>query len=741
VEPNTEVRLAEGTHLICCCTTTATLELLIETGESLQFSAKEILGNIVSEWAVLRVPLRGDPPRPFEYSWEGNPWDETENLNNDLTSRPEALALVAVKEVTAFTKDALAGFQPARKVAPGVMEQVATQVFFKPSGGFTDPAVEAGQARKRTTEVLQMSSPASLLHDNESYCTIAPAAGKDVHFVVDFDIEVIGYVRLKLDAPAGTVVDVQCFELIDGDGIAWMGNRNGFRYVCREGMQEFVSHYRRGFRYVSVTLRDFKRPVHLYNISCLYRAYPVQRIGEFECSDELLNTVFRMSSDTASLCMLENYVDCPGHEQGFWTGDALIPALINLTLFGAYDLDQSFIRIVGQSLRPEWVKEYFPKDQRYLSGCYLTVGAFPNYPEGGYPMSSFWWIVLCWDHYLYGGNRNDLKENFSYVAAALENCRRLTNERGLFDMPGAWNLIEWANNDLSAYGEVTANNVLLVRCLRLAAKMAAELGELNKAREYDAEASRRISAINEHCWDSERNAYVDTVRDEWAYQRYVGWSRSLGRRPVLLQKYLSYKRISGQTNTLALISDCVPSQRRRAVQQIVERVKDGHYVAGAPSGRTAGIPGEAEAPDGIVAVGSPYFLFFSLEALFQCGLSEMAVKIMRRDWGAMAASGTRTCWETFKSSDRHWTRSVCHGWSAAPAVYLPLHVLGIRPIEPGYRKFVIEPCTTELEWAHGSVVTPYGPIFASWRRDKSGNAQITYSAPDQCQRVERKSPA
>ncbi|MGD0775076.1 MAG: alpha-L-rhamnosidase C-terminal domain-containing protein [Candidatus Solibacter sp.] len=158
--------------------------------------------------------------------------------------------------------------------------------------------------------------------------------------------------------------------------------------------------------------------------------------------------------------------------------------------------------------------------------------------------------------------------------------------------------------------------------------------------------------------------------------------------------------------------------------------------AASPARRTSGIPSEEEAPGGVVAIGSPFFLFFSLEALFQRNMPEIALNVIRRDWGAMSASGTRTCWETFKHDERHWTRSVCHAWSAAPAVYLPSRVLGIRPVEPGYRKLVIAPCTADLQWARGSVATPYGPIFASWRRDASGEIQISYSAPDQCHRVE-----
>jgi alpha-L-rhamnosidase len=435
------------------------------------------------------------------------------------------------------------------------------------------------------------------------------------------------------------------------------------------------------------------------------------------------------------LCMLDTYVDCSGHEQNFWVGDARITAIINLLTYGAYRLNQHHIRIIGQSLRPEWVKTFWANDERYTSGRYLPFGAFPNYPEGSLPMWTFLWMIQCWEHYLYSADMTDLEENFGYVAETIRHCRLLTNERGLFDMPGAWNLIEWANNDLSPYGEVTANNVLLVKSLRLAAKMAKILGRSDQALEYENEAQSRMDAINRYCWDENRQAYVDTVRDRWAFDRYLKFCESQGMATLPFEKYLSGIRVSEQTNTLALLSDCVPPERLEGVKKIVQRVLRKHFVAGAPFGRSFSQPSEKEAPDGIVAVGSPFFLFFSLEALFKIGEAPAALDMIRSGWAVMVESGTKGCWETFKYNDRNWTRSISHAWSAAPAVYLPTEILGVKPVEPGYRKFTIEPKAEALTWARGAVTTPFGPIQVRWSRESNGTLKIDYSAPQGCERV------
>ena len=348
-------------------------------------------------------------------------------------------------------------------------------------------------------------------------------------------------------------------------------------------------------------------------------------------------------------------------------------------------------------------------------------------------MWSMLWGLQCWDHWLHGGNTDDLRENYGYLARMFRHCRLLTNERGLLDIPGAWNLIEWGATDLSPYGEVTANNVLLVRCLRAAADMAGALGLRDEAKAHAAEAAERQAAIGRLCWNEERQAYVDTVRDEWAYRRYAELCRARAWPILPWEKYRGCLRVSEQTNTLAALCDCVPPERLAAVRRIIRRVETGHFVPSSPAGRSLGPPSEREAPGGIVAVGSPFFLFFTLDALFRLGEGRLAVDVMRREWGKMADMGFRTCPETFG-----WPRSAAHAWSAAPAVYLPTRVLGIRPLDPGFRTFCVDPCPRELEWARGSVATPYGPIHASWKRSAGGELDIACVAPPECRRVEGK---
>ena len=83
----------------------------------------------------------------------------------------------------------------------------------------------------------------------------------------------------------------------------------------------------------------------------------------------------------------------------------------------------------------------------------------------------------------------------------------------------------------------------------------------------------------------------------------------------------------------------------------------------------------------------------------------------------MLEKGATTFWETFPSTTgKHWSRSLCHGWSAAPAYFLSTQILGIQPAEPGYTHVLITPHACGLHHAEGTVPTPRGDIHVHWTR-------------------------
>lgn len=129
-----------------------------------------------------------------------------------------------------------------------------------------------------------------------------------------------------------------------------------------------------------------------------------------------------------------------------------------------------------------------------------------------------------------------------------------------------------------------------------------------------------------------------------------------------------------------------------------------------------------------------------------------ALELIRRYWGAMLDYGATTFWEDF---DLDWVRnaspiselpvpgkddlhadfgnccykglrhSLCHGWAAGPTPFLSRRVLGVEFLSPGGRTVAVRPDLGGLEYAAGSVPTPYGTIRVA--ADRSGKVEV--SAP------------
>lgn len=617
-------------------------------------------------------------------------------------------------------------------VPDSVLHEIAARDILLPADGCAEQRIRQSVPLTPIEEKLDLNGPENLL--SASGVSVLPPCGKMVHLILDFGTEQVGQIEFSLDAPAGTVIDLHAFEMITDNGIKYMGGFQTMRYVCREGKQAFRSRRRRGFRYLSLYVYGHDRDVVLDYIRVMETRYPT-RAGDFTCSDETLCRIYDMSVRTAEVCMLDLYVDCPGYEQNPWTGDARVTGLVNLLNFGAFEFDAQYLRLIAESIEDGVCRNYRPNNPKYQAGMYLPCACFPTYPEGCIPVWSFMWFLQVCDHYECTGDKTLLADVFYAIRETFDRCEKMTDDRGLFDMQGAWNLIEWANNDLSFYGEATANNVMLSYCLGKAAEIADILEETALSEHYRSLSVRYREAVNRFCWDDEKRAYVDTVRDEYAYERYCAYMDSREMEKISYTAFASQNRISVQSNTMALLYDCVPDDRREETARfLIDNIETGNYVAGTPANRTFGVPTDREAPDGYVHIGSPFFLFFALEALYKLGYDSLALKSQRRDWGEILRRGIATCIEAFFSGDSE-PRSAAHAWSASPAVFLISEILGVKPIKPGYREFVVEPKASGLDFAKGSVPTPFGLIRVEWKKQPEGGIEIRCDAPEECRRI------
>lgn len=154
---------------------------------------------------------------------------------------------------------------------------------------------------------------------------------------------------------------------------------------------------------------------------------------------------------------------------------------------------------------------------------------------------------------------------------------------------------------------------------------------------------------------------------------------------------------------------------------------------------------------------STFMSYYILSAAANAAGMECAQQMLCEYYGAMLETGATTFWEDF---DLDWVRegaridrlleageydihgdngrfcyqgmrhSLCHGWSAGPAAFLPERVLGIQILEPGCTKISVKPNLGKLQWAKGTYPTPYGAVVVEAKR--KGNTVVTrVVAPEQ----------
>ena len=509
-------------------------------------------------------------------------------------------------------------------------------------------------SQKTVPGVPKIERLESMFVDNGEFAIVHPSEN-DVEILLDFGQELVGFTEFKVDAPAGVVMDFNCFEAINDGVIQWTrGNRSSFRYVTRQGRQHFVTDWRRGFRYTAMTLRNVTEPVKIRYVRTLMSTYPAVERGDFQCSDDRLNRIWKVGRHTLLCCMEDVFTDCPTYEQTYWVGDGRNEALISYAAYGEWPLTARCVKLPPQSL----FRSKLPESQ--------VPSAWQNILTAW----SLLWVQMAHEYWMFSGDIETLKEVYPAVAQTMRACKELSeNEYGLLSID-AWNMFDWAGVD-SRHQLVTHNNMFLLAALNRTIEMAQAVSHDEDIPECQAFAKQIKTNINKYLWSDELGGYVDSIHDDGAPSKVV----------------------SQQTNTLALLYDVAPPER-------AERIAS--YTT--------------NPPEGMVTFGSPFAMFYLLEELAKEGRFGDILDIVRDRWGFMLDAGATTFWETFPGHEKDDpTRSHCHAWSAAPTYFLSRYQLGVSPLEPGYAKVLIAPHPADLTWCKGRMPTPHGEIMVDWQ--------------------------
>lgn len=497
---------------------------------------------------------------------------------------------------------------------------------------------------------------------------LSPDSDGDLELEFDLGIQRCGFYSFDIEAPEGTILDLFVVEFCDSCGKVQHTEkaRNGFRYVCKAGRQKFFSFRRRSGRHVFLRIRNPSEQVIIHNLKISESLYPAQRIGEFQCSDPMLESIWAAAMRTMELSMDEVYIDSL-YEQTLWVGDARVEQLYGLYGFDARDISLRSMRLAADSLYR------MPLIGAQAPSCWETI----------IPAWSFLWTESVWEYYVYHNDPSALKEMWPAIWKNMVAACTYLNRQGLFEGP-FWNFLDWADLDCS-HECVVYNSMLLYGALGAASHCASELGEKDAERWIKSQLKRIRTAV-QSTYNDETGLFPDSIN---AAGEKVG--RSL------------------HSQFLALHYRLTPdSARPRALQTILEPTEDLLEIASPFVLHSLFEALDAEGHgEEIVKRIRKYFT-----PMINAGSTTL--------WEALPGSLT--------SPDGWPTRSHCHGWSCSPIVFLPRVVLGIRPVGVGSHHFVISPSLGDLEWASGVIATPHGPLRVAVSRE-GDSISVEYSAP------------
>jgi alpha-L-rhamnosidase len=521
--------------------------------------------------------------------------------------------------------------------------------------GWTTAALRDGVAAKLEAQVME---PVRQTGEVKARAVTQPEPGR---WVFDLGQNMVGVVRLKVSAPAGSRVTLRHAEMLNPDGTIYTTNLRGApsvdHYVCRGGGTEvwqpqFTFH---GFRYVELS-GLFKAP-ELGAVTGVVLGSDNRWAGSFACSDERLNQL----QSNIQWGQRGNYLsvptDCPQRDERLgWMGDAQV-----FVRTACYNADVA-------SFFSKWLVDV--DDGQTAAGSFSDVvpntmncDSVPAWGDAG--------VICPWTIYETYGDRRILEQHLPAMTKWVEYLRahsdNLIRSRDRGNDYGDWLSIQ-ADTPKDLIG-----TAYFAYSTHLLAKSYQALGRAAEAEKYLKLFADIRAAFN---------------------RRYV----------------TPEGRIFGNTQcayAMALKFELLPEELRARAAQYLEddiRAKGRHLSTG------------------FIGVG---YLLPVLAQMGKADTAyQLLRQDTFPSWLFSVKHGATTIWERWdgwtpeKGFQDPGMNSFNHYSLGSCGEFLFGGVGGIRPASPGYKSIRVEPVIRDgLTWAKTSYDSVRGVIATDWKRE------------------------
>lgn len=362
--------------------------------------------------------------------------------------------------------------------------------------------------------VAQKTAPAKVIETAKPVKITEPKPGV---FVFDMGRNISGWCRLKVAGPIGTKITIRYDERLHADGTLNQMNAEHIRtgefqtdtYTTKGVGAEvweprFVYH---GFQYAQVEGFPGKPKLDSLELRIVHASF--DKIGDFACSNDLLNTIHKLTQRSYVSNFVQYPTDCPHREKNGWTGDAQLAAETGLYNF---DAAANYTR---------WIDDFDDCQQENgnLPGIVPTGGW--GYAWGNGPAWDSAYMLIPWYVYLHRGDSRLLGAHYEgfkrYVDYVTSRSPEHIADFGL----GDWCPPEGGPDAHVTPSALTSTAYYYVDA-KLVSTVAGMLGKTDDERKY-ADLAREIrKAFTERFYDPETGSYAGGEECGMAAALYQG---------------------------------------------------------------------------------------------------------------------------------------------------------------------------------------------------------------------------
>jgi alpha-L-rhamnosidase len=505
--------------------------------------------------------------------------------------------------------------------------------------------------------------------------------------LVDMGQNMVGWLRLKVNGPKGTVVVLRHAEVLDKYGEFYTENLRVAKCqltytLAGSGDEVYEPRFTfMGFRFVEVT--GFPGTLTTDNITGIVVHSDMQATGSYECSNPLVNQLQHNITWGQKGNFVDVPTDCPQRDERLgWTGDA--QAFCRTAAFN-YDVSAFFTK---------WMKD-ITLDQKPGGDVPDVIPDILNKQNATTAQPSAGWgdvaVIAPWTMYLVYGDKRILETQYPGMKKWVEYIRKKAGDSYIWkggSKYGDWLFYHPPVKNFTEHDGFTEPDFIATAfyaySVNLLSKAAKALGNTADEKTYsDLYYKIKDIFINEYVTPAGR----------------VGTG-------------------SQTSYVLALKFGLLPDNlRKKAALFLVNDIKGrrNHLSTG--------------------FLGTPYIA----HELSNAGFTDVAYDLLLQEtypsWLYPVKMGATTIWERWDGQKTDSTfqdagmNSFNHYAYGAIGDWMYRISAGIETMEPGYRHLRLEPHPSKkLSYAKASYEGPYGKISSGWER-KGGKIIVTVSIP------------